>query len=85
MFETIKIQQEVIMNATEVRPKKVRRKALPPIGLNSSDSARYVGISEAMMRKMRSDGSGPKFGKIGSKVIYLRKDLQIWLESKAVS
>jgi len=72
------------MNA-EVRTKRVRRKVLPPIGLNSSDSARYVGISEAMMRKMRSDGSGPKFRKIGRKVIYLRRDLQQWLESKAVS
>ena len=65
-----------------VRQRTVRRKRLPPIGLSSKEAGLYLGLSEAMMRKMRSLGTGPPHKKIGSKIIYLRKDLQEWLESQ---
>ncbi|WP_035273533.1 helix-turn-helix transcriptional regulator [Desulfogranum japonicum] len=70
------------MKTKRTRTKQVRRKRLQPIGLDSSNGASYIGVSEAMMRKMRSDGSGPPYKKIGRKVIYLRKDLQRWLENQ---
>lgn len=70
------------MCAEQVRLKRVRRKKLLPIGMSSSNAGRYIGISEAMMRKMRSLGDGPAHKTIGRKIVYLRKDLQQWLENK---
>ncbi|BCO08591.1 hypothetical protein GF1_09670 [Desulfolithobacter dissulfuricans] len=69
------------MKTRKPRIRKVRRK-LQPIALNGSDAGRYLGISESMMRKMRSDGSGPPYKTIGRKIVYLRSDLQQWLENK---
>ena len=60
---------------------KVTQKIMP-VALNTSDAARYLGASEAMMRKMRADGSGPPYKRIGRKIVYLRKDLKSWIENQ---
>lgn len=69
------------MEKKNLKMEKVKKK-LNPIALNSSDAARYIGCSEAMLRKMRADGGGPEHRKIGTKYVYLRRDLKSWLDQQ---
>ncbi len=73
---------EDTIHKKKVRMRKVRRKQLAPLALSSSDAAYYIGCSESMMRKMRNLGDGPACKTIGRKIVYLRRDLQQWLESQ---
>ncbi len=61
----------------------------PPIprrGLSEAEAAIYIGMSRSFLRQARMDGKrrnrtpGPPFTKIGRKVIYLKDDLDGWLE-----
>ena len=54
-----------------------------PRGLNTADAASYIGFSEGYLRKARrsmTEIAGPKFLRIGNRVIYLREDLDAWLD-----
>ena len=62
----------------------------PPItrrGLSEADAANYIGMSRSFLRQARMDGKrfnrtpGPPFTKIGRKVLYLKDDLDAWLEA----
>jgi predicted DNA-binding transcriptional regulator AlpA len=51
--------------------------------LTPPQAARYVGVSEAVLRLWRSRGSGPRHFKAGPKLIrYRRCDLDAWIESR---
>ncbi len=61
----------------------------PPIprrGLSEAEAANYIGMSRSFLRQARMDGkrlnrtSGPPFTRIGRKVLYLKDDLDTWLE-----
>jgi len=46
-------------------------------------AARYLGISEAVLRLWRSTGKGPRFYRAGEKLIRYRKgDLDRWIEER---
>jgi len=46
-------------------------------------AARYLGISEAVLRLWRSTGKGPRFYRAGEKLIRYRKgDLDFWIEQR---
>ena len=49
-------------------------------GLNTTQAGKYIGVSESLLRKFRQDGDGPKYCKIGAKVIYRIEDLEDFLE-----
>ena len=52
-------------------------------GLRTRDAANYIGFSEAFLRKARrveTKVPGPIFQRIGSRVIYLREDLDAFLD-----
>ena len=52
-------------------------------GLRSRDAAEYVGFSEAFLKKARcglTEIPGPRFKKIGTRVIYLLEDLDDFLD-----
>ncbi len=55
-------------------------------GLCEAEAAHYVGMSRSFLRQARMDGRrlnrtpGPPFTKIGRKVLYLKDDLDRWLE-----
>ncbi len=54
-----------------------------PRGLSTADAAHYISFSESFLRKARiglSNTPGPKFKKIGKKVVYLREDLDAFLD-----
>ncbi len=54
-----------------------------PRGLSTADAAHYISFSESFLRKARiglTNTPGPKFKKIGKKVVYLREDLDTFLD-----
>lgn len=53
-------------------------------GLDTADAAIYVGLSVPTLKKYRLDGTGPRFAKIGTKVIYRPRDLEAWLDKHMV-
>ncbi|MHB8790142.1 MAG: helix-turn-helix transcriptional regulator [Desulfobulbaceae bacterium] len=50
--------------------------------LNTSLAAKYLGVSEGYLRKLRSLGEGPTYTKVGNKrVIYQIRDLDQYLDT----
>lgn len=52
-------------------------------GLGTNDAAEYTSFSVSWLRKARiglTDSPGPKFKKIGKRVVYLRDELDDFLE-----
>jgi hypothetical protein len=57
----------------------------PPVarGLRTVDAAEYIGFSEAFLKKARcglTEAPGPRFRKIGNRVVYLLEDLDAFLD-----
>jgi predicted DNA-binding transcriptional regulator AlpA len=51
--------------------------------LTPIQAAKYLGISEAVLRLWRSTGKGPRFYRAGEKLIrYRRGDLDLWIEER---
>jgi predicted DNA-binding transcriptional regulator AlpA len=53
--------------------------------LMSRDAARIVGLSESTLAKMRLNGNGPVYCKLGRRVVYRVADLERWLQSRTVT
>lgn len=51
--------------------------------LDAKSSAQYLGIKPITLCKWRLQGTGPTFRKLGRRVVYLRKDLDSFLEASA--
>ena len=49
--------------------------------LNSPEAAEYLGISASTLSKRRVDGGGPKYLKLGRRVVYDTRDLDGWLDN----
>ena len=49
--------------------------------LTVEPAAEYVGVSRSMLDKLRTAGGGPRFIKLGKKVLYDTLDLDRWCES----
>lgn len=47
--------------------------------LNVSEAAAYLGVSVPLLNKQRSQGTGPTFYRIGSRVVYDTRDLDEYL------
>ena len=52
---------------------------------NQNHAAQYLGISVGFLKKLRLDGGGPCYCKIGKKVLYKRIDLDAFIDSSRVS
>ena len=59
----------------------VDTEAVPVYAVNTEDAAAFVGLSVKTLANMRSDGTGPKYLKVGSKVLYRVRDLETWIDS----
>ena len=65
-------------------------KKYPPLdpnaaGFNTADAAIYIGWSQSFLRNSRIGNTkvaGPAFRKHGTRVTYLRKDLDRWLATE---
>lgn len=45
-------------------------------------AARFVGLSESTLAKLRLNGNGPVYCKLGRRVLYRPADLEQWLQSR---
>ena len=62
-------------------PGKIGDAALPPQGrrLSVKEAAYHTGLSCSSLNKLRCTGQGPRFAKIGRRVVYGVADLDAWL------
>lgn len=49
--------------------------------LSTSEAAEYLGLSESTLSKRRVFGGGPKYLKLGRRVVYDTRDLDKWLDA----
>jgi len=53
---------------------------LPPRYLRTPEAARFIGLSGRTLEKHRTYGTGPRYSKLGGRVVYRLEDLQAWVE-----
>jgi predicted DNA-binding transcriptional regulator AlpA len=53
--------------------------ALPPRCLRTPEAARFVGLSIRTLEKHRIYGTGPRYSKLGGRVVYRLEELQAWV------
>ena len=53
---------------------------LPPRFLRTPEAARFLGLSGRTLEKHRTYGTGPKYRKIGGRVVYALEDLKAWAD-----
>jgi predicted DNA-binding transcriptional regulator AlpA len=56
---------------------------LPPRYLRTPEAARFLGLSDRTLEKHRTYGTGPRYSKLGGRVVYRLDDLQAWVERGA--
>jgi predicted DNA-binding transcriptional regulator AlpA len=54
---------------------------MPPRYLRTPEAARFVGLSIRTLEKHRIYGTGPRYAKLGGRVVYRLEDLQGWVDS----
>jgi len=54
---------------------------LPKV-VTARTAARYVGLSESTLAKLRLNGNGPIYCKLGRRVVYRPAELDQWLQSR---
>lgn len=52
---------------------------LPLRYLRTPEAARFVGLSGRTLEKHRTYGTGPRYSKLGGRVVYRVEDLQAWV------
>lgn len=52
--------------------------------LDTRQAATYLGISADYLFRLRSRGEGPRFARLGRRVLYRRFDLDRWVEANVV-
>jgi hypothetical protein len=53
--------------------------------IDAAAAAAFTGLAIATLAKLRCVGGGPKFFKLGRKVLYRRGDLADWLNARRVA
>jgi predicted DNA-binding transcriptional regulator AlpA len=56
---------------------------LPQRFLRAKEAAVYIGLSTRTLEKHRTHGTGPKYSKVGGRVLYAVSDLTAWAERGA--
>jgi hypothetical protein len=56
--------------------------APPSTKMLVGEAAAFLRCSKSFLNKKRLDGSGPTFIKLGKKILYDQKDLELWTASK---
>ena len=51
--------------------------------LTTEEAARYLRLSPRTLERYRVTGEGPRFLKIGRRVLYRQSDLDEWLKNKS--
>lgn len=53
---------------------------LPPRYLRTPEAARFLSLSHRTLEKHRCYGTGPRYSKVGGRVVYRLDDLQAWVD-----
>jgi len=59
--------------------------------LHEKAAAQYIGMSVSFLQKDRMNGllpgrmPGPRYAKLGKRIVYLREDLDAWLRAHVVN
>ncbi|WP_223496758.1 helix-turn-helix transcriptional regulator [Stenotrophomonas indicatrix] len=57
---------------------------LPPARLRVEEAAKYLGMGVSTLDKMRVQGRGPRYLKVGNRVFYRESDLAAFLDAAVV-
>ena len=55
--------------------------ALPPRFLRTKEAAEFLSLSARTLEKHRTYGTGPRYRKLGGRVVYALEDLQEWVSA----
>ena len=68
-----------------ITPQNIDPGTIPQRYLRTPEAARFLGLSGRTLEKHRTYGTGPRYSKLGGRVVYRMADLQDWadLGSKA--
>ena len=58
----------------------VNAAGLPPRYLRTPEAARFLSLSHRTLGKHRCYGTGPRYSKVGGRVVYRVDDLQAWVD-----
>lgn len=61
---------------------KEREAREPQTFLNNQAAAAYLNLSPRTLEKQRVHGGGPRFRKLGRRVVYALSDLDAWANSR---
>ena len=54
--------------------------------MNERQAARYLGVSGAVLRLWRGNGTGPRYFRAGEKLVrYRRADLDSWIAARLIT
>lgn len=53
--------------------------------LTPAEAAAYLRLSKSTLAKLRCVGGGPRFKKLGRKIVYARADLDAWLAARTAA
>lgn len=48
--------------------------------LKTERAAVYMGLSASTLNKLRTQGGGPRYLKVGRSVFYTQQDINVWLD-----
>lgn len=54
--------------------------SIPPRYLRTPEAASFLGLSGRTLEKRRTYGTGPRYSKLGGRVVYRVDDLQAWVD-----
>lgn len=64
------------------RDKPMMSQANAKTRLTVEEAAEFIGVQRTFLDRRRTDGTGPRYLKLGSRVFYSRADLEAWLEAQ---
>ncbi len=63
-----------------ITPQNTETGAIPHRYLRTPEAARFLGLSGRTLEKHRTYGTGPRYSKLGGRVVYRMADLQDWAD-----
>lgn len=55
-----------------------------PLAVSTVQAGRLVGLSPDTLKKLRTTGGGPRYARVGSRIVYLVTDLESWIRRQRV-
>lgn len=53
--------------------------------MTTEEAAEYLRVSNDWLRRLRSQGKGPRYAKLGNKVVYRKADLDAFVNANVVT